>query len=310
MKEEHLHTRASATVFDVSHMGQVLIRGAKRVEFLERLVVADVQRLKQGESALTLFTNAKGGIIDDAIVTNAGTHLHVVVNGACKDKDLAHMREHAAAFGKDVSLEMLPSSETVLVALQGPKAASALRRLLPPSVDLDKMPFMTAIERVKLTSGQEVRLSRCGYTGEDGFEVSAFSASAGLAMFDALLGLPEVKPAGLGPRDSLRLEAGLCLYGNDIDDSTTPAEAGLAWVVAKRRREPGSDNFLGADAVLRQLSRGTGQKAISPPQRKRVGLMVQGKGAPAREHTPIFAPNGGAKVGEVTSGTFLSLIHI
>jgi aminomethyltransferase len=260
---------------------------------MEKLVVGEVGKLEPGKSLLTIMCNEDGGIIDDCIVTNAGDHLHVVVNGACKDGDLKHMQQHAPA---GVTLEMLSSQNTALVALQGPKAAASLKTLLPSNVDLTTMDFMTCREEI-MVAGVKCRLSRCGYTGEDGFEIST-SDNPG-KMYDALLSCPDVAPAGLGARDSLRLEAGLCLYGHDMNDKTRPVEAGLAWLIPKSRRE--TKNFIGAAKVLEQLEKPDTLK------NKRVGFMIP-IGAPAREDTPIFAENPGKdgfrNIGKVTSGTF------
>jgi len=286
--KEHQHTRTQASVFDVSHMGQVRIKGKDRVAYMERLICADLVGLKDGEASLTLFTNDKGGVIDDAIIANAGNYLHLVVNGACKEKDINHMRKHLTASKLDASLEVLENA--TLIALQGPKAAEALKSL-KVKIDLDKMPFMTGKDNVEI-AGVNCRVTRCGYTGEDGFEISC--EKNGPKVFDALLAQQYVHPCGLGARDSLRLEAGLCLYGHELDETILPVEASLAWVVNKNRRTGSRANFLGATQVLAQLSK------ENAPKRKRVGFFVNG--APAREGTVVFSE--GKEVGVITSGTF------
>ena len=261
---------------------------------------------QEGESKLTLLTNARGGIIDDSVITNHGASVYMVVNGATKHGDMAHFDAELAAFraargagGADVMYEYL--GEQNLVALQGPAAAAALAPLLAPAdaAALPRMPFMTGRPMPVLGIAGCI-VTRCGYTGEDGFEVS-MPAAAATRVAAALLDRPGVRPAGLGARDSLRLEAGLCLYGHDIDAATTPGEAVLGWTIGKRRRAAGG--FLGADVILGQLN------AKTAP-RKRVGLAVEG--APAREGAIIYAapadaaatPADAKRVGVVTSGTF------
>jgi aminomethyltransferase len=278
---EHLHCRASAALFDVSHMGQVLVSGPGAAAAFERLVPGNIAGLKPGQARYTLFTTETGGILDDLIVSNAGPdRLFVVVNAGGRAVDLDHMR---SALQPDLRVEEL--ADRALLALQGPKAAGVLARLAPESASLT---FMTTAEME--VAGLPCRVSRLGYTGEDGFEISvAAGDAAGLAR--ALLAHEEVRPAGLGARDSLRLEAGLCLYGHDIDTGTTPAQAGLGWAVPKRRREEGG--FPGAAIVLRELTEG--------PPRKLVGLRPEGR-APAREGTAVRV--GDREVGRVTSGGF------
>lgn len=278
---EHQHTRAQAALFDVSHMGQVRLSGGDAAAALERLVPGDLQALKPGAMRYTLFTNDVGGIHDDLIVTNAGDHLFVVVNAACKDADLAHLQR-----GLPASVSVEPQFDRALLALQGPQAAVVLARLAPASAALR---FMTAAAMT--VAGLACFVTRSGYTGEDGFEISV-AANDAEALARRLLEEPEVRPVGLGARDTLRLEAGLCLYGHDIDGTTTPIEAGLAWTIGKRRRETGG--FPGDAIILAQLRDG--------PPRKRVGLKPEGR-APAREHTEI-QDDAGRRVGEVTSGGF------
>lgn len=278
---EHLHTRARAGLFDVSHMGQIVLRGADAARLLESLVPGDIQGLAPGRIRYTLFTNDKGGILDDLMVTNFGEHLFLVVNAARKDHDLAHLQ---AALGDRVAVDML--TDRALLALQGPEAATVLEGLAPGAA---AMAFMSA--RALDVAGIPCLVSRSGYTGEDGYEISAPGDRAE-ALAEALLAHPAVKPVGLGARDSLRLEAGLCLYGSDIDESTTPVEANLSWAIGRRRRDEGG--FPGAEVVLRQLAEG--------PARLRVGIRPLER-APARAHTPIqdFAGN---PLGEITSGGF------
>jgi len=277
---EHLHTRSKAGLFDVSHMGQIRLRGAGAASALESLCPGDIQALGPMRQRYTLFTNERGGILDDLMVTNAGDHLFVVVNAGCKINDIAHLRRHLEP---RITVEVL--AEHALLALQGPQAAIVMARLAP---QLAAMTFMTAAA-VSL-DGAPCMVTRSGYTGEDGFEISVPSARAeGLAQ--RLLDEPEVAPIGLGARDSLRLEAGLCLYGHDIDETTTVIEADLAWAYHKRRRAEGG--FPGAAALQRQLAEG--------PPRIRVGILPDGR-APAREHTEIT--DGANRVGEITSGGF------
>lgn len=278
---EHTHTRAAAGLFDVSHMGQAVIRGDGRVAGLECLVPGDIAALGEGRIRYTLFTNNQGGILDDLMVTNAGDHLFLVVNAACKTQDIAHLK--AGLAGKAEVVELTDRS---LLALQGPKAADALARLAPAAADMAFMSF-----KVLEVAGIACFVTRSGYTGEDGYEISVPNDRAE-ELARALLAQPEVAPIGLGARDSLRLEAGLCLYGSDIDTTTTPVEAALMWTISKRRRTEGG--FPGAAVVQRQLAEGV--------TRKRVGIKPLDK-APARAHTVITAPDG-TPIGEVTSGGF------
>lgn len=290
IKDSHLFVRSSAGLFDVSHMGQVRLHGKDRVAFIEKLVVGDIAGLPERSSVLSLLTTDSGGIVDDTIVTNlGGDKLGMVINAGCKDKDLAHMRGHleeAKAKGMDVDLE--PVEDHELLALQGPKAMEVLGRFAP-GVDLAKMAFMTCAPMT--IGGAECHVSRCGYTGEDGFEMSV-PADKALEVFEMLTGEDEVRPVGLGARDSLRMEAGLCLYGNDIDETTSPVEAGLTWTIGKRRREEGG--FLGEEVILRHLKEGT--------SRRRMGF-IMAKGAPARGGEKLMNKEGN-EVGVVTSGVF------
>ena len=278
---EHLHTRAKAGLFDVSHMGQIRLHGENAAAALEKLVPGDLQGLKPGQMRYTLLLNEQGGILDDLIATRIDNGLLLVVNAACKDADLAHLQ---SALDRSVAVE--PRFERALLALQGPAAVAVLARL---SGGLDLLPFMSLAEAT--VAGSPALISRSGYTGEDGFEISLAAADA-VAVAEVLLNQPEVAPVGLGARDTLRLEAGLCLYGHDIDEATTPIEAGLAWTIARRRRAEGG--FPGAATILRQLAEG--------PARRRVGILPDGR-APARDGTAILDPSGNP-LGKVTSGGF------
>ncbi|KJE89368.1 glycine cleavage system protein T [Capsaspora owczarzaki ATCC 30864] len=285
----HHHTRENASLFDVSHMLQFRLHGAQRVQFLESLVVADVAGLAETAATLSVFTNEKGGIIDDTVISNAGQTLYVVSNAGCADKDLAHLNAQLARFNAEKKADVrLQIVETALLALQGPKAAAALQALVP-SKDLSKLPFMHGVDGVTVDGVANCRVTRCGYTGEDGFEISIPNQHA-VQIAEKLLTNPAVKLAGLGPRDSLRTEAGLCLYGNDIDETTTPVEAALKWTIAKRRREQGG--FLGDKVILQQLKDGV--------SRTRIGLVAD-VGPAARQHSKILTADGEV-IGEVTSG--------
>ncbi len=278
---EHRWTRDNAALFDVSHMGQATIRGDRRVAALEALVPGDVAALAPGGMRYTMLTGDDGGILDDIIVTNVGDYLFVVVNAACKEADLAHLR---AALPATCELEEL--SERALLALQGPAAAAVMARIAPGA---EQLGFMTAAPFV--VDGSRLAVTRSGYTGEDGFEISVPAVDA-VRIAELLLGHDEVAPAGLGARDTLRLEAGLCLHGHDIDATTTPVEAGLAWTISKRRRAEGG--FPGAERIVAQIADG--------PARRRVGLAPEGR-APAREHAVVVGPEG-RRIGAVTSGGF------
>lgn len=278
---EHVQTRTKAGLFDVSHMGQVTLSGDGVAATLETLVPADIQALAPSRQRYTQFTNEKGGILDDLMVTNRGADLFLVVNAGCKDADIAHLRARLAGRCRiDVH------ADRALLALQGPMAAEVLARFAPAC---RTMPFMSGLAAE--VAGVPCYLTRSGYTGEDGYEISVPGDKAA-AVARRLLDEAEVEPIGLGARDSLRLEAGLCLYGHDIDETTTPVEAGLLWSIQKRRREEGG--FPGADVVKRQIAEG--------PPRKRVGILPEGR-APAREHTEITSASG-ERIGEITSGGF------
>ncbi len=284
--KEHLHTRARAGLFDVSHMGQLRLRGADAAAALESLVPVDILDLPLGQQRYALFTNAEGGILDDLMVANAGDHLFLVVNAACKDQDLAHLRQHIGAL---CEIESLFDSHALL-ALQGPAAAEVLARFAPAVKDLTFM----QVASVELL-GVPCNVSRSGYTGEDGYEISVPAAQAE-ALARALLAEEEVQPIGLGARDSLRLEAGLCLYGHDMDSATTPVEASLGWAISKVRRADGerAGGFPGAERIFAQQREGVASK--------RVGLLPQER-VPVREGAEIVDAQG-AVIGKVSSGGF------
>jgi aminomethyltransferase len=295
---EHLHTRQAAGLFDVSHMGQLQLRGADAATALESLIPMDVVDLPVGKQRYGLLLNEAGGILDDLMFVNrdlaGGGDLFVVVNGACKVADLAHIRQHIGQ-----RCEVIPCPELALLALQGPQAVQVMQRLAPGS---EQLHFMTGA-RFSVRQGVggapepiEIFATRSGYTGEDGFEISVHQEQAG-TLARLLLAQAEVKPIGLGARNSLRLEAGLCLYGNDLDTTTTPVEAQLNWAIQKVRRSAGAraGGFPGADIVLAQLDGGN-----SAPSRRRVGLKALER-IPVREHT-VLQDTAGQAVGEVTSG--------
>ncbi|GAA6202392.1 glycine cleavage system aminomethyltransferase GcvT [Aquicoccus sp. SU-CL01552] len=287
---EHGHTRDKAGLFDVSHMGQAILRGASytaTARAFEALVPMNVLDLGEGRQRYGLFLNDQGGILDDLMFANRGDHLFVVVNAACKTEDIARMK---AALEPEVAVT--PLEDRALLALQGPRAEAVLTELAPEAA---AMRFMDV--RTMDLDGVEAWVSRSGYTGEDGYEISV-PADRAERLARALLAHDDVAPIGLGARDSLRLEAGLCLYGHDIDTETLPGEAGLAWAIQKVRRSGGdrAGGFPGAAQVLDQLDNG--------PARKRVGLRPEGR-APMREGVDLFAAQeGGAPVGRITSGGF------
>ncbi|WP_435257865.1 glycine cleavage system aminomethyltransferase GcvT [Thioclava sp. FR2] len=287
--KEHLHTRAKAGLFDVSHMGQVILRPktdmASLVAGFEAMMPVDVAGLAEGRQRYGLFTNEQGGILDDLMFANRGDHLFVVVNAACKEADIAHMTAQLAGVA-----EVVPVTDRALLALQGPQAEASLAALVP---SVATMRFMDV--GIFDSAFGALWVSRSGYTGEDGYEISVPDSGAE-ALAKALLEMDAVQPIGLGARDSLRLEAGLCLYGHDIDEGTSPVEAGLTWAIQKVRKAGGAreGGFPGADRILRELAEG--------PERRRVGLRPEGR-APMREGTALFAPDG-TPVGQVTSGGF------
>lgn len=289
--KEHLHTRTEAGLFDVSHMGQVIVK-AKSGSYedaalaLEKLVPVDILGLKEGRQRYGFFTDANGCILDDLMITNRGDHLLVVVNAACKDADVAHMKANLP----DCDVTLL--EDRALVALQGPRAEAVLAELW---AGVSGMKFMD-VREVPLHDVPCI-ISRSGYSGEDGFEISIPESHAEYVA-KALLEHPDCQPIGLGARDSLRLEAGLCLYGNDIDTTTSPIEASLEWAIQKARKTGGDreGGFPGAERILSELANGTA--------RRRVGLKPEGK-APVRAHAKLFSDaDGKVELGEVTSGTF------
>jgi len=290
--KEHLHTRSSAGLFDVSHMGQIVLRPKSgKIEdaslALERLVPQDILSLAPGRQRYAQFTGESGGLLDDLMVANFGDHLFVVVNAACKADDEAHLRTHLS----EVCI-IEPLADRALIALQGPRAEAVLAKL---SDNIASMRFMDAGSR--RVGGIDCLVSRSGYTGEDGFEISV-PADAAENLAGALLADSAVLPIGLGARDSLRLEAGLCLYGHDIDTSTTPVEGALEWSIQKSRRKGGgrAGGFPGAHVILSELEQGAA--------RRRVGLRCEGR-APVREGASLFADAASSEpVGTVTSGGF------
>jgi aminomethyltransferase len=290
--KEHLHTRAAAGLFDVSHMGQIELRAKSgKVEdaalALEKLVPQDILTLPVGRQRYAQFTNAAGGILDDLMVANFGSHLFLVVNAACKDEDEAHLRAHLSDL-----CEIVPLPDRALIALQGPKAEAVLAKFC---AEAPAMRFMDAGPHD--VNGIACFVSRSGYTGEDGYEISV-PADQVEALATALLDSADVLPIGLGARDSLRLEGGMCLYGHDIDTTTTPVEGALEWSVQKSRRTGGgrAGGFLGAHAILAQFDNGAA--------RRRVGLQPEGR-APVREGAVLFADETSTqKIGTVTSGGF------
>lgn len=295
--KEHLHTRAKAGLFDVSHMGQAFLTTTRMAQgsdaahadiadAIETLLPGEIRKLKKGGMRYSVLLNGEGGVMDDLMATRPSRDdqqgmLFLVVNAAMKDQDFAHIRKKLSG---RANLEI--ADDRSLLALQGPAAAKVLDSIIPGCA---KQTFMTMAPYE--WSGAQLLVSRCGYTGEDGFEVSAPDTHAE-ALAKAMLAHPDVAPIGLGARDSLRLEAGLCLYGHDIDATTSPVEGNIAFALGKRRREEG--NFPGAARILKELDGG--------PKRLRVGLKPEGR-APAREGTEIVDMNG-AKIGVVTSGGF------
>jgi aminomethyltransferase len=289
--QEHLHCRAAAALFDVSHMGQVTVRAADGSQAtaaaaLEALLPGDIEGLAPGRQCYSLLTSDSGGILDDLMIANLGDRFVLVVNAANKAADLAHLQ---AALGSGITAEMIP--DRALIALQGPAAAAALGRL---SAEAPGMAFLDC--RDMALDGIPCTVSRSGYTGEDGYEISV-PADRAVALARALLADPAVNPAGLGARDTLRLEAGLCLHGADIGPDTTPVEAGLSWTIPRVRRPGGArpGGFPGAGTILSQIAAG--------PDRRRVGLRPDGR-APVRGGAPLCLGDTDLSVGEVTSGGF------
>ncbi len=290
--KEHLHTRAAAGLFDVSHMGQILLHPksgelADAALALETLVPVSILALKEDRQRYAIFTNADGGIMDDLMVANRGDHLLLVVNAACKDADLNHLKAHLSD-----SCVITPIENRALLALQGPAAETVLAPIAPVVTDMKFMDVATLD-----TDFGTLCISRSGYSGEDGFEISVEDLHAD-ALARALLGHDACEPIGLGARDSLRLEAGLCLYGSDLDETTSPVEGALTWAIPKARRTGGDreGGFLGADRILLELENG--------PSRTRVGLRPQTR-APMRAGTVLYASQEATSpIGTVTSGAF------
>lgn len=288
--DSSIHTRKQGcfSVFDVSHMLQLTVKGSKSNEFFEAATVVDCKELGYGSVKLSLLTNSNGGIIDDCMVARkSDNEFRMVVNAGCADKDLKHMQALAASPQFKGNVDVIPIYDRALVAAQGPGAAAAVERLSGQS--LKNVPFMHMIEGK--IAGADVIMTRCGYTGEDGFEISIPRASAD-AVADAILQCSDAAPAGLTARDILRLEAGLCLYGNDIDMETSPVQAALMWTISKRRRQAGG--FPGAEIIMKEFA--------AKPARIRSGLVFDGK-RPARHGAKVLDASG-AEVGIVTSGTF------
>lgn len=292
--KEHLHTRTEgcASLFDVSHMGQITWKGTGAVDAIEKVVCGDIAGLKAGEGKLSLIMNEDGGIMDDSVITkDESGEIFMVVNGACKEKDIEHINKYVKDFSADIHYD----ESRHLLALQGDGAKDVMSRL-QTTVDIASMGFMTSHTNVNIGGVDGCRVTRCGYTGEDGFEISVSEESAD-RLARVLLNESCVEPAGLGARDSLRLEAGLCLYGHDLKESINPVEAGLVWTIGgpktRRRKEQG---FLGADKILESSGK------LLKFSTKRVGIM--GMKAPARENTEIFTPDGKTQIGIITSGGF------
>eukprot|EP01017_Pseudomicrothorax_dubius_P033769 TRINITY_DN4554_c0_g3_i2.p1 TRINITY_DN4554_c0_g3~~TRINITY_DN4554_c0_g3_i2.p1 ORF type:complete len:394 (-),score=104.58 TRINITY_DN4554_c0_g3_i2:171-1352(-) len=290
--QEHLHCRNNASLFDVSHMGQVKITGKDALEFVESIVVGNIAGLKSNHSTLSLILNSHGGIIDDTIVTRFDDHIHMVVNASNKNNDLQHMNGYKSLKFARKDVNIIPFESNSLVALQGPKSAEVLQQVF--GLDTSNFYFMTHHEVNLQKLGTKVLISRSGYTGEDGFEISVPSDKID-AFCDLLLANSSVKPAGLGARDSLRLEAGLCLHGNDIDEERNPVEAALMWTV---RKTPGLAPFIGYEEVQRATKEGVKQK--------RVGFLVDETGI-VRGGASIMNEQG-QTIGTVTSGTFSPIL--
>ena len=283
--KEHQHTRTKAGLFDVSHMAQVKLTGPNAATAMETLVPTDILGLGEMRQRYALFTNEQGGVMDDFMVTNAVDHLLVVVNAACREQDIAHMREH---IGDQCEIEVL--EHRALLALQGPEAGAVMARLAP---DSQQMVFMSAANLS--IEGIDCFVTRSGYTGEDGFEISVPNDQAE-QLARLLLAQDEVETIGLGARDSLRLEAGLCLYGHDLDQQTTPVESSLLWALSKPRRVDGErpGGYPGAEIIMAQIANGV--------SRKRVGIQPEGR-MPVREKAPLVDSDEN-QIGTVTSGSF------
>lgn len=285
VKQEHIACREGAAIFDVSHMGQLRWTGKDRHRFLQWVTPVSLDDAPVGGARLSVLTTAKGGVVDDTMITRQEDHVYMVINAGCTDKDLVHLKDRLAEFKGDVKMEHL--NHLALIALQGPKAMPIVQKLVGSGVDLTKMPFMTG-QRFKV-AGMDTYVTRCGYTGEDGFEISVDPTKDDPAKLASIFMEHGATPAGLGSRDSLRLEAGLCLYGHELNEDISPIEAGLLFVITKQRREAGG--YLGAERVISDIKNGTAKK--------RVGLIIDG--APARENAKVLSTDG-AEIGIVTSG--------
>lgn len=287
--KEHLHTRDHASVFDVSHMGQLMLSGQGIDDALEKILPINVKGIKADRQRYGFFTLENGGILDDLMLTRIDDNtFYMVVNASRKDVDYPHLHQHLEGF------KIVEMNDYALIAVQGPQAAEALEKLIP---GVSEMKFMDS--KLLTVNGIEYRVSRSGYTGEDGYEISMPAHNAN-AFTKELLAQDNVAPAGLGARDSLRLEAGLCLYGNDIDETTTPVEADLLWAIQKIRKAEGEreGGFIGADVILSKIA----NKNTGEMNRKRVGFTVNSK-APVRAHTELFDTDNN-QIGEITSGGF------
>lgn len=281
IKKEHLHTRESASVFDVSHMGQLSISGDNAAVVLESVFPADLQNLEINKQAYTFLLNEQGGIVDDLMICRRESDFLLVLNAGCKDKDIKYLNR---LIGQQVTIQLL--DELALLALQGPKAAQVMTEL---GAEVDGLRFMQAA--ALRVAGIDAWVTRAGYTGEDGFEIAVANQDVE-ALMQALCANELVLPAGLGARDSLRLEAGLCLYGNELNEEISPVQAGLTWAMAKKRREQGG--FIGSDIILQQIEQGVAQK--------RVGLIAQGR-APIRDNTVLYTEQD-EQLGVISSGSF------
>lgn len=296
---EHLACRKSAALYDTGHMGQYLITGPDREEFIKRITPVSLPRKPDNFSHLSLLTNARGGIIDDCMVNSREDGvIYLVVNAGCRPKDDKHMREQLEIFrseGKRAEITWLEGRS--LLALQGPRAIDVMNRI--GDKNLSRLPFMKSAQ-LKI-DGIPVWVSRSGYTGEDGFEIGIDKPSDAVRIAELLAKQKEVVLGGLGSRDSLRLESGLCLYGNDMNEDTTPVEAGLAWLIRKDRRD---GSFIGGKKICAEIK---DRKKAKPV--RRVGLVMTGKAPPPRSHCKVFAKDGKKVIGEVSSGSHSPMLN-
>jgi len=290
IKDSAVWTRTNASMFDVGHMCSLRWTGKDAIDFLESVTVADIHGLGMNQSTLSVIPNAEGGVIDDTMITKCPDHIYQVINAGCGDKDLAHFDEQLGKFGGDVNLDVAWETDRGLFALQGPKAHLVMQQCVGGELDLSTVLFGGAF--TASVAGVPVFVTRCGYTGEDGFEINCPKDAATL-VWQHLLTFDEVRLAGLGARDMLRMEAGLCLYGFELDATTTPAEAALSWTVGAARRADGAAPFVGSDVILAQL------KDRSLIKEMRCGMMTEGP--PARAGAAITTVDG-EPVGKVTSG--------